>query len=66
MPKSATLRRVCGIVLAGLTLASAALAIGGIWGFIPGETAGNLFLTFVTVAVASVAVTHIADSFFIS
>jgi len=66
IPKSATLRIVCGIVLAVLTLASAALAIGGIWDMIPGDTAGQLFATFLTVAGAAVGVTYIADKFFAS
>lgn len=63
-PKSATLRVVCGAVLALLTLASSGLAIAGIWELIPGETAAQLFATFLTVAGTTVAVTYIADTFF--
>lgn len=64
VPKSATLRVVCGAVLAILTLASAGLAIAGIWEMLPGETAAQLFGTFVTVGGTTVAVTYIADTFF--
>ena len=62
--KSQALRRVCGATLVILTVASAVLAIAGIWGAIEGETAGQLFLTFVTVGLTSSGVTYIADSFF--
>jgi hypothetical protein len=55
---------VCGATLVILTVASAGLAIAGIWGAIEGETAGQLFLTFVTVGLTSSGVTYIADSFF--
>jgi hypothetical protein len=56
---------VCGATLAILTVASAGLAIAGIWGAIEGETAFQLFLTFVTVGVTSSSVTYIADKFFL-
>jgi len=62
--KSPVLKRVCGATLAILTVASACLAIAGIWGAIEGQTAGQLFLTFVTVGLTSSSVTYIADSFF--
>jgi len=61
--RSQLLRRVCGATLAILTVASAGLAIAGIWGAIEGETAFQLFLTFVTIGVTSSSVTYIADKF---
>jgi len=64
VPKSQTLRVVCGAVLAILTLASAGLAIAGIWEMLPGETAAQLFGTFVTIAGTTVAVAYITDTFF--
>jgi hypothetical protein len=64
MVKSSKLRRVCGGVLAALVVASACLAIGGIWGAIPGDTAMQLFATFLTVAGAANGIAYIADQFF--
>lgn len=62
--KSGVLKRVCGATLGVLTVASAALAIAGIWGAVPGETAFQLFMTFVTIGCATNAVTYLADKFF--
>lgn len=58
------MRKVCGATLAVLTLASAGLAIGGIWGAIPGDTAAQLFGTFLVVGGASIGITYIAEKFF--
>lgn len=57
-------RRIAGGVLASLILASAVLAIGGIWGFIAGDTAGQLFGTFIVVGGATVGLSYVVSSFF--
>lgn len=62
--KSQTLKRACGAILALLVVGSAGLAVAGIWGAIDVDSAGQLFLTFVTVGAASSSVTYIADQFF--
>jgi len=65
VPRSHTLRMICGAILAVLTVSSAGLAIAGIWEMIPGDTAGQLFATFLTVSGAAFLVTYIADKFFV-
>jgi hypothetical protein len=57
-------RQITGAVLCVLTVASAALAIGGVWGFIDGDTAGQLFGTFLVVGLTTVCLGYVVSKFF--
>jgi hypothetical protein len=57
------LNQITGIVLVALTIASAALALGGVWGVVDNDTAWKLFLTFIVTASTTGAVAGIADKF---
>lgn len=59
-----TLNQITGLVLSLLTLASAFLAIGGIWGAVEPGIAFQLFLTFVVTGATTSAVTSIATHFY--
>ena len=59
-----TLNKITGIVLILLTVASAILALGGIWGAVNSDTAFQLFFTFVVTGVTTSAVTTIATHFY--
>lgn len=58
------LNQITGFMLIALTVGSAALAVGGIWGVIEGEKAFQLFLTFVVTGATTSAVATIADKFY--
>jgi len=58
------LNQITGIVLVSLTIGSAALAIGGVWGVVQEETAWRLFATFVITAMTTGGVATIADKFY--
>jgi hypothetical protein len=47
-----------------LIASSAFLAVGGIWGWVKGDTAGQLIGTFFVVGLAVVATSYVANSFF--
>lgn len=57
-------RKVAGGVLAVLILASAVLAIAGVWGLIQGDTAGQLFATFLVTGGATAGLTYVVETFF--
>lgn len=57
-------RQIAGGVLSLLIAASAVLAIGGIWGWIEGDTAGQLFGTFIVTGGATIGLSYVAASFF--
>ena len=57
-------KNVFGVVLGTLITASAGLAIGGIWGWIEGETAWQLVSTFFVVGVATIGISYITSTFF--
>lgn len=59
-----TFLRICGAVLVILILASAILAVAGIWGFIRGDTAGQLFGTFFVVGLATIGLGYTVSKFF--
>jgi len=59
-----TLNQITGVVLSTLTVASALLAIGGIWGAVDPDVAIQLFLTFVVTGATTSAVTKIATHFY--
>jgi hypothetical protein len=59
-----TLNKVTGVVLVTLTVLSAFLALGGIWGAVDSDTAFKLFFTFVVTGVTTSAVTKIAEHFY--
>jgi hypothetical protein len=57
------LNQITGIVLVLLTIASAVLAMGGVWGVVDEETGWKLIFTFVITAATTGAVAGIADKF---
>jgi hypothetical protein len=57
-------RNMTGAILASLIASSAFLAVGGIWGWVKGDTAGQLIGTFFVVGLAVVATSYVANSFF--
>jgi hypothetical protein len=59
-----TLKNIVGLVLASLTFSSALLAIGGIWGFIQGETVWQMLLTFFVVGMATIGLSYVTTAFF--
>ena len=63
MFNSKKLNQITGLVLVGLTVASAVLGMGGVWGIVDDEVGGKLFLTFVITAVTTGCVAGIADKF---
>lgn len=63
MIKSSSFMKTAGVVLIILILASATLAIGGIWGFIRGDTASQLFGTFLVVGGAVIGVSYAVTAF---
>lgn len=64
MFNSRKLNQVTGIVLVTMTIGSAALAVGGVWGVVQEETAWRLFATFVITAMTTGGVATIADKFY--
>ncbi len=58
------LRTISGIVLAVLTASSAFLAVGGIWGWVEGDTVGQMLGTFFVVGLATIGLTYVAKVFF--
>ena len=57
------LNQITGLILAGLTIASAVLGMCGVWGFVNDEVGTQLFMTFVITAVTTGCVAAIADKF---
>lgn len=57
------LNQIVGMILVCLTLASAMLGMGGVWGVVDDETGWKLILTFVITAATTGAVASIADKF---
>ncbi|NBW11918.1 MAG: hypothetical protein EBR82_28185 [Caulobacteraceae bacterium] len=57
------LNQITGIVLVLLTIASAVLAMGGVWGVVDDETGRKLFATFAITAATTWSVAAIADKF---
>jgi hypothetical protein len=55
---------VIGVVLTVLVLLSAFLGIGGVWGWIKGDSAWQVFLTFLIVGGTVAVVTYVAHAFF--
>jgi hypothetical protein len=62
--KTETIKKNLGVVFIGIVLACTVLAIGGVWGFIQGETAWQLFGTLVVVAIGLGAAGGLIDKFF--
>jgi hypothetical protein len=58
------LNQITGIVLVALTIGSATLAIGGVWGVVEEQTAWRLFATFIITAMTTGGVATIADKFY--
>ena len=59
-----TFRSIAGWVLSGLMCSSAILAVAGVWGFIGGETVGQLLLTFLVIGVATIGLSYVTTTFF--
>lgn len=57
-------RKVAGGTLVLLALGSSFLGVAGIWDFIPGDTATQLFGTAVVLAGGIMATSYVADAFF--
>ena len=57
------LNQITGMVLAGLTIASAILGMCGVWGLVDDEVGTRLFLSFAITAATTGCVATIADKF---
>lgn len=58
-----TFKKFTGYVLVLMIMFSAVLAIGGIWGWIRGDTAGQLFATFCVIGGSAVGLGYATDKF---
>ncbi len=57
-------KNMTGAILVSLIASSAFLAIGGIWGWVRGDTAGQLIGTFFVVGLATVGASYVSNTFF--
>ena len=57
------LNQITGVVLVSLVVASAVLAVAGVWGFVGDEIDGKLFTTFLIMGAMTFAVCGVADLF---